>query len=74
MPLDDEARIAAKLSSLRHETIRALNTLEPIAQILKDIDYQGVSGLPAYYGQLIEHLASAVHELRGALEESDFRK
>lgn len=74
MSSDDAARFSAKLSGLRHETTRALNTLEPIAQILRDIDYQGISGLPANYGRLIEHLASAVHELRHALEESDFRK
>jgi hypothetical protein len=64
----------AKLSELRHETIRALMTLEPTAQFLGSIDYEKVTGLPDNYSRMIEYFTEAVRNLRNALEASDFRK
>lgn len=50
--------------SLRSEILRILNTIGPIAGLLRTVEPNAVEGLPVPYGELVERLMTSVEELR----------
>ncbi len=55
--------------SLRHEILRILNTMGPIAGLLRTVDPNEVEGLPERYSELVEQLMTSVKELRDVADK-----
>ncbi len=55
--------------SLRHEILRILNIIGPIAGLLRTVDPDKVEGLPEHYSELVERLMTAVEELRDVADK-----
>ncbi len=55
--------------SLRHEVLRILNTIGPIAGLLITVEPNAVEGLPKPYSVLVERLMTSVKELRDVADK-----
>ena len=55
--------------SLRHEILRILNTIGPIAGLLRTVDPDRIEGLPVPYRDLVGQLMSGLEELRDIADE-----